>query len=371
MTKNDFIFSNKISHRVTRHLAFWFVFVLIFSIQSFGDPLAGFISEDSMWRVFEIDICFLPFCVFSVYIFSSFLFPVFLRKKKHAAFITGFLVVVAFGVWVNYYATSLYFKLVNVPLTPAQKILVDYNYVWSAILGGGLALGIKFGKNWYQQQNENLLLVKQKASAELKLLKARIHPGFLFKTLDDIYKRITSGSENSPVMILKLSEMLSYLLYETDEEMVLLESELKAVNDFISISNLRMSRHQVRIKIVGNSDYKFIAPLLLLTLVQNIFALIFNEKETVKAEMIVSIQDQMLTFIFSVRNVKTIDHYFNNLKRFTESEQKRLSLLFPENNCVLGLSRVENSIELSLIILLNTPNISSENFAKKELYETA
>jgi two-component system, LytTR family, sensor kinase len=373
--KHDFIFSDKTSHRVARHLIFWFAFALIFSIQSFGDPLAGFITKDSVMHVLETDMCFLPFCILSAYIFSNFLFPVFLKKKKYAAFITGFLLVVALGVWIDYYAANLYFHLASVnTLTFGQKVMVDYNFVWSAILGAGVVLGIKLAKNWYQQQNENLLLAKQKANTELKLLKARIHPDFLFKSLDDIYKKINSGSSNSPRMILKLSEILSYLLYESDEELVALENELTAVNDFISISKLMMTDNPVSIKIVGNTANKFIVPLLLLSLVQNTFAVIFmDEKTTLKTAITISVEDDLLTLILSFQQARAANNYLHDLHVFIPSEQRRLSLLFPGNNCVLAMSHQENQVELSLIILLNTVDVLSEkkeHLAKKEVYET-
>jgi two-component system LytT family sensor kinase len=375
VVKHDFIFSDKTSHRVARHLLFWLVFVLIFSIQSFGDPLAGFITKDSVVHVLETDMCFLPFCILSVYIFSNLLFPVFLKKKKYAAFITGFLLVVAVGVWIDYYATNLYFQLASVnTLTFGQKVMVDYNFVWSAILGAGVVLGIKLAKNWYQQQNENLLLAKQKANTELKLLKARIHPDFLFKTLDGIYKKINSGSSKSPLMILKLSEMLSYLLYESDQELIALQNELTAVNDFISISKLIMTDNPVGIKIIGNTDNKFIVPLLLVTLVQNTFSVIFiDEKERLKTAVAISVEDNLLTLILSFEQVKAGNNYLDKLNVFIQSEQRRLNLLFPENNCVLGMSHQENNVELSLITLLNTVDIpleKKEDFAKKEVYET-
>lgn len=376
MSKHEFIFSDKTSHRVARHLTFWLVYALIFSIVSFGDPLAGFITKDSFLHALETDLCFLPFCVFSVYISSNFLFPVFLQKKKYAAFITGFLLLVVLGMWIDYYATDLYFKLASVnTLTFGQKIMVDYNFVWFAILGAGVALGIKSAKNWYQQQNENMLLARQKAYTELKLLKARIHPDFLFKTLDDIYKKINSGSSRSPFMILKLSEMLSYLLYDSDEELVALENELTAVNDFISISKLSMPGNPVSIKMIGNTDHQFIAPLLLLTVVQNTFAvLLIDEKVKLKTAVAVAVEDHMLSLIMSFDQVKPGNQYPDDLNAFISSEERRLNLLFPENNCVLRWSHQENNAEVSLIISLNSPDIpleKNEGFTKKEIYETA
>jgi len=370
VTKHDFIFSDKISHRITRHLAFWIVFVVIFTIQSFGDPLGGFITETALSRAFKLTIVNLPFCIISVYIFSNFLFS-FLKKKKYASFIAWFILMVALGVWINYYASALFFKNIGVNnLTFAQNFLVSCTWVWSGIVAGGFVLGIKLAKHWYHQQNENLLLARQKANTELKLLKARIHPDFLFKTLDDIYKKINSDSGKSPLMILKLSEILSYLLYESDQELVPLEKELTAVNDFISIAKLTLNDQPVSLKFIGTPDNKFIAPLLLLNMLQNSFRVIFkDEKERLKTVIIISIEDNLLNLILSLQNVKNIDNFMNNLQILLQSEQSRLKLLFPENNCVLGLSLQENTVEFSLIILLNTV-MTDINFSKKEIYET-
>ena len=371
MTKHDFIFSTKTSHRITRHLVFWLVFALIFTIQGFGDPLAGYINKSAVWRAFKLAFVNLPFCIISVYVFSNFLFP-FLKTKKYASFLAGFILVLVFGVWINYYAIAFYFKLVSVNnLTLVQKIIVGYTNVWCGIALGGIVLGIKLAKHWYQQQNENLLLAKQKAHTELKLLKARIHPDFLFKTLDDIYEKINSSSAKSPLMILKLSEMLSYFLYESDEELVPLEKELTAVNDFISISKLAMDEQPVSLKIIGNTDNKFIAPLLLLNVLQNSFPVMLrDEKERLKTVVIISVEDNLLTLILSLQHVKNDDSFLNNLQTFIQSEQRRLNLLFPENNCVLRLTHQDNRVELCLIILLNTV-VQNINFSKKEIYETA
>ena len=376
MTQHEFIFSNKLSHRITRHLIFWFVFGLIFAIQGFGDPLGGFITETALSRTLKLTLFNLPFCIISVYIFSSFLFP-FLKKQKYASFIAGFVLMVALGVGINYFVSAWFFKLISVNnITFPQRILVSCTWVWLGIVPGGLILGFKLAKHWYQQKNENLLLAKQKANTELKLLKARIHPDFLFKTLDDIYKKINSGSNKSPLLILKLSEMLSYLLYESDQELAPLEKELIAVNDFISISKLTEPVRAVSLKIIGNQDNKLIPPLLLLTLIQNSFPVIFTyEKERIKTTIIISVEDNLLTLILSLQYLKKDDSYIDNFKAFLQSEQRRINLLFPENNYILELFNQENKVELSLIISFNNTDIpvaiSNPDSLKKEVYETA
>ncbi len=376
VTRQDFILSDKLSHRVTRHLSFWMAFGLIFTIQSIGDPLGGFFSRDSVIRALKFDYYNLPFCIVFVYLFSNFLFPRFLKKKKYAAFIAGFILVAALGVWINYYATVFYFQSILVNnLTIAQKIIVGNNTVWSAIVAGGFVLGFKLSKHWYLQQNENILLAKQKANTELKLLKARIHPDFLFKTLDDIYKKINSGSDKSPLLILKLSELLSYLLYESGQKLVPLEKELTAVTDFISISKLTMPDRLLSLKIIGKQDDKFIPPLLLLTLVQNSFDAAFTGKtELIKTTITVLVKDDLLILLLSFQFIKKDDSHVESFKAFAQSEQRRINLLFPENNYILELSNQGTKIEASLIISLSHTHISATfnnaDPAKKEVYET-
>lgn len=253
--------------------------------------------------------------------------------------------------------------------------MVDINYLWSAIVAGGLALGIKLAKNYYQQQNENLLLARQKASTELKLLKARIHPDFLFATLDDIYKKIRAGSQKSPLMILKLSEILSYLLYESDEEVVPLERELAAANDFISLSKLTIADKRISLKMIGTAKDKFITPLLLLTTLQNSFSLLFADgREKPETAITISLEDTLLMVNFALGYENESGSQVDYLKPFIDSEQQRLNLLYPENNCVLGLSYRENQVEINLIFSLNSydlpENNRNHNNLKKELYET-
>ena len=375
MTKHDFIFSPKFSYRIARHLVFWIAFGLTFTIQNIGDPLGGFFNKGLVLRALECSFCFLPFCIISVYVLSYILFPVFLQNKKYAAFISSFILLVALGLWFNYYATVLFFQLNSIPaFTRAQNLMVDIDFLWSAIVAGGLALGIKLAKNYYQQQNENLLLAKHKALTKLKLLKSRMHPDFLFATLDDIYKKIRVGSQKSPLMILKLSEILSYLLYESNAELVPLENELVATNDFISLSRLTIADNRISLKIIGTAKDKFISPLLLLTTLQNSFSLLFaDENKKPKTGITISVEDTLLMVSLALEYDNKSGSYIRYLKPFIESEQRRLNLLYPENNCVLGLSHQENHVELNLIISLNSSDLpdknSHPNNFKEELYE--
>lgn len=346
-------------------------------MQGYGCGITGYINQDSLKHAFDSTYCYLPFCILSVYIFSYFLFPFFLQKEKYAVFVIGFILIFALGVWINYFQSALFFKLASVKnITFEKKILLGYNNVCNAIIISGFVLGIKFAKNWYRQQNENFLLAKQKTIIELQLLKARIHPGFLFSSLNTLYKKISFGSPDSPLMILKLSEMMSYILYESDQKPVPLEQELTSISEFISISKLNMEdQSKLNLKISGNANDKFIVPLVLLNLLQNCLAIEWKDKREVqKTNVIIIIKDERLIFSLSFHYVSKTENNANDLQFLVQSERSRLDVLY-QYKYNLDLLEQENSSELCLNIVLSSLEILTVTNTlkpiKKDVYESA
>src|SRR5687768_12683229 len=101
MTKQEFIFSNNPTHRITRHLAFWVIYALYFTMQSYACSITGYLGDKAIYNAFYSSYCYLPFAFLSVYTFSHLLFPFFLQKKKYTAFATGAVLVVALGLLIN------------------------------------------------------------------------------------------------------------------------------------------------------------------------------------------------------------------------------------------------------------------------------
>ena len=136
----------------------------------------------------------------------------------------------------------------------------------------GFALMIKFVKRWWQKQKETELLAKEKTKAELQLLKAQVHPHFLFNTLNNIYFFTLTNSIQAPVMIKKLSGMLHYILNECDRPLVPIEKEIKMIRDYMALEKIRYGEQmQMTIDIEDDHDNKMIAPLLLIPFVENSF----------------------------------------------------------------------------------------------------
>ncbi|MFI5220607.1 MAG: sensor histidine kinase [Bacteroidia bacterium] len=137
---------------------------------------------------------------------------------------------------------------------------------------GGIAAAIKLMKYWYVKEQRNLQLQKENAETQLQLLKAQVHPHFLFNTLNNIYSFTQNTSPVAAKMITGLSELLRYILYDCNQSLVPLSKELKMVKDYINLEQTRYSNKlEIHLDIPEKTNDLYIAPLLLLPLVENCF----------------------------------------------------------------------------------------------------
>ncbi len=145
-----------------------------------------------------------------------------------------------------------------------------------------IAVAAKLYQRWIVSEEKNIDLRQQKAEAELKFLKSQLHPHFLFNTLNNLYSLSLEKSDKAPEMILKLSDLLHFILYDCNAEKILLGKEIEQVENYIELEKLRHSNNQlVQMEINGNPENVKILPLVLLTLVENGFKHgVFNKEGT-------------------------------------------------------------------------------------------
>ena len=131
---------------------------------------------------------------------------------------------------------------------------------------------IKFFKLWTIKQQDWMRAQQEKITAELQLLKAQVHPHFLFNTLNNIYSFSLENSPKTPGLILKLSSLLSYMLYDCKTDEVRLEKEIKIMKDYIDLERERYgNKIEISWSVEGEIKDKFIAPLLMLPFLENAF----------------------------------------------------------------------------------------------------
>ena len=210
-----------------------------------------------------------------------------------------------------------------------QVVIIDQLSSLPIILG--FALTIKLVKRWWLKQKETEQLSKEKTNAELQLLKAQVHPHFLFNTLNNIYFFTLTNSTQAPVMIKKLSGMLHYILNECNLPLVPLEKEIKMIRDYMALEKIRYAEQlRMIIDITNDHSGKMITPLLLIPFVENSFKHGASKMITEPwVNLKMSIENN--TLHFSMINSKPA----NNETQITKGNiglknvTKRLELLYP------------------------------------------
>ena len=284
MEQSPFIFSNAPKYRIWRHASFWVAWWLF---QGFLYSFVGIINtEGYATRLLEAMIEALIFLIPHMFLSYSLMYlviPQFLIKQKYWQAVAG--VVVACLL-----TTLISSSLAITVIASIRKNLAGYRYEGSvdgirfgfhyslmaglrgAITIGGMAAAIKLMKYWYMKEQRNLQLQKENFEGKLQLLKAQIHPHFLFNTLNNIYSHTQDTSPVASRLVSGLSDLLRFILYECNQPLVPLSKELKMIEDYTSLERIRYgSELELHIDLPTETRSLYIAPLLLLPLIENCF----------------------------------------------------------------------------------------------------
>lgn len=135
-----------------------------------------------------------------------------------------------------------------------------------------LSTAVELSAKWQLTEQRATQAEAEKVNAELSFLKAQINPHFLFNTLNNIYSLAVTRSEYTAESIMKLSNIMRYITDEVSEDFVALQKELDCIEDYIGLQQLRAGKKtHIDFSISGNPENKRIAPLLLMTFVENVF----------------------------------------------------------------------------------------------------
>ncbi|MEP6927248.1 MAG: histidine kinase, partial [Ginsengibacter sp.] len=205
-----------------------------------------------------------------------------------------------------------------------------------------LFIAVKMLKNYYEKMEEKLILVKENADAEIRLLKGQVHPHFLFNTLNNIYSLTLKRSPLAADMIQKLFNIVSYMINECSSAMVPLGNELDMIKDYMALENVRYGgRLDMQVQIIGNSLGKEILPLLMIPFVENSFkhgaSKMLNDPWV---KLNISIEERFLYFDLC-NNKPAVDSHEQPQGIGLRNVQKRLQLLYPGGH----LLKIEHGLE--------------------------
>ncbi len=340
--------------KIAGHVIFWLASVsLLTSILYFYD-------EKFSFNLVEKSIITNIFFAIAVYINLIFLIPKFLKLKNYIFYIFWLIVLI----------TTLSVTLQLLFIYPLRNMLgingfkqfnlnLHSSYFFSILLFVGVTSFLKLIKDWLALQDVNLKLAKieqQKLEAELKTLKGQLNPHFLFNSLNNIYSLALINSSKVPELILKLSDLMRHIIYDSKENYILIEKELEFVNNFIELQRIRTSDHtKIKYNIVGKIPYAKIAPLLFEPFIDNAFKhglpsagksdfihITFNFTD--KGKLIFTIENNYEDMF--VQKIANSGIGLNNVK-------KRLKLLYQTSDFRLAILKKDNIhkviLELKLI----------------------
>lgn len=191
-----------------------------------------------------------------------------------------------------------------------------------------LTLPVLLSQQWTKQNSQIVSLEKEKAQAELDLLKQQINPHFLFNTLNNLYALSLQQSQKTPESILQLSELMRYVIYKGKEDKVKIIDEVKYVQDFMDLQQIRLRKPlQLSVEKEIEDGQQLIAPLLLIVFIENAFKHgIEPAEENAFLNIALKTTGKQLFFScensFEKENEKESGIGLNNLR-------KRLELLYP------------------------------------------
>lgn len=380
MQTYPFIFSADRRYRLLRHILFWLFWWVFFGILYSYTAKLSLLPDLKRLPVSMVDaLFFLAAHVFLSYTLMYVVAPRFILRGRY---ITA--AIVAAGL---FFATACISAVIgNYILPHVRYYLFDITYLHptnesyllallaglrGAITIGGIALAIKLMKYWYIKEQRNLQLQKENAEAQLQLLRAQVHPHFLFNTLNNIYASTQERAPQAAQMITRLSGLLRYILYEGRETQVPLSRELKMLEDYIALEKIRYgNKPDIHTSFPEHTEGLYIAPLLLLPFVENCF----------KHGTSQVLEQPWISLVAEIRNNRFYMKLMNGVAAGAapasgpggigiQNARKRLELLYPGRHS-LTISRDEEVFIVNLKLSLEPgaqpvteKNIPAETYA--------
>jgi sensor histidine kinase YesM len=221
------------------------------------------------------ELVLLPIKMMTVYVTLYWLIPKWLLRNRLAWFtlaVMALLLVSAFLQRGMIYFVLYPLKYPGVPVGELLNLSQIIRYGLTILTVLLLASAIKIGQYWYRDQQATKAMAKARLEAELKFLKAQIHPHFLFNTLNNLYALTLQKSDRAPEVVLRLSSLVNYMLYEASAPTASLTKEIDSMHNYIALERIRYGEGlDIFFDVSGDINGTYLAPLLLLPFIENSF----------------------------------------------------------------------------------------------------
>ena len=335
----------KRSNVIAIHLLFWVMMVVVPTLIWRLDDLQ---HGPDLLRILRQNLVNVIIFYLTYWVFVPFI----LKKRK-----TWELVILSVA-WILVLAAArlleeYYFKEVLKPLESRPFVLERQivRELFGTLMFTLYPVLIYFSIEWFKERQVRFELAREKQKSEIDLLKSQMNPHFLMNTLNNLYSLVYKGSDKASEAVLKLSEIMRYMLYDTKAELVPLEDEIKYLRAFIELQTLRIKNQElVDIQVEGEIADRMVAPMLFIPFVENAFKHGNKNLPGMSIRIYLSAREDRIVFhVFNFKAKKEIQKDSGkgiglaNVKR-------RLELQYPDRYS-LDIEDAMDSFEVKLDIL--------------------
>lgn len=324
--------------RWVQHLAFWIFFISIMLLRFME------MEPNQLIQHLTYEAISLPLIISTIYVNLLLLIPLLWNKKRYILY--SLLLTLTIMISLSLTASFIYIGHLNMSHIFVKPFylgrIVGINFARTFMFLSLTSL-IHFVKEWIKLKDDNIQLkerTQEQLEAELKTLKGQVNPHFLFNTLNNLYSMSLYDSSKTPEMILKLSQLISYMLYECKDELVPLEKEILFIENYIQLESIRVEDvAHINFEVTGNDPGHKIPPLLFIPLVENAFKHGVDPQQEI-SQINISVHIQPHNILLSIENPMDNENkkYDKNPHKGLgiQNVRKRLKLLYPNNHTFLS-----------------------------------
>ena len=338
--------------KIASHIIFWFCSI-VFAISAFyvASDYKLVLNSDLVLRALIPNIGF----ALAVYLNLNILIPKLLKTKNYIFYTFWLLLLLALSAML---IQSIFVYLFKTKSFADQFGSMFSSHFFTAAFYVGVTSLFKFVKDWLQLQEMTLKIAqieREKLEAELNTLKAQLNPHFLFNSLNNIYSLALTNSPKTPDIILKLSDLMRHVLYESRENFIPVKNELDFLTNFIDLQRIRLNNQiDIQYTIGGNIPDKKVIPLLFEPFIDNAFKHgLRNPAPSPYLHISINFQHEKMLF--------KIENNFNHTKPAHSSKnsgiglkniERRLEYLYAPDEYKYEVSRTDDTFKIQLEVHL-------------------
>ncbi|KAA9347078.1 sensor histidine kinase [Larkinella humicola] len=350
------------------HVGYWLLYAVVVSLLfalSNETPELAFRDWEDWLTILAISLLT---GLISFYAFYSWLVPAYLPTQKIQKFVRwglvvtiavtgGIIALIAVALSVLLSVVFENFFLIRLSVNDLQILFIILSLI--ALVNGILGTSIRGFIAWYADIHVKETLANKTLRTELALLKAQINPHFLFNTLNNIDILIEHDAPRASLYLNKLSDLLRFVLYETQADLIPLTQELDYIRKYIDLQKIRTTNERfVKLQIDGPTDDVLIAPMLFVPYLENAFKYATNKKVSDAIRIQISIDERQIRF----QCVNVVDPGKTGLGTpgglGNDLIRQRLTLLY-QDRYTLTIQATEDEYRVTLLLPVKAHELSA------------